>query len=376
MVTKYEPYLNIGPGEFIKEELEARNWRQEDLAEILGLSLKSVNQLMLNKQAITIETAKLLSRAFGQSPQYWISLETNYRLRLQNEGLKESEVETKANIYKYMPVKEMMRKGWIRTCNTVDELVNEIRQFWGLNKLDFSFMDTISLANFRKSEAFIQYNKYYALTWLQMAQKCATIYQANRYSETRLEKLVFDFHRYTAAENGVELFLEDLSKVGVKFLVLSHLQKTYIDGASFYDEANPVIVYTKRYDRIDNFWFTVAHEIAHILLHLKKENDFFIDNLDELITDVEKEADNFAAGMLQADEILAYFEPLKKYISKIRVMDCAQRLKVNPAIVVGVLQHYGMLSRRNLNRFKVSVSGFIAGKFWAERYTEKIRKVT
>ena len=69
MLRKYKPYLNIGPGEFIKEELEAGNWRQEDLAEILGLSLKSVNKLMMNKHAITIETAKLLSKAFGQLPQ-------------------------------------------------------------------------------------------------------------------------------------------------------------------------------------------------------------------------------------------------------------------------------------------------------------------
>ena len=72
MVVKYKPFLNIGPGEFIKEELEARNWRQEDLASILGVSLKSVNKLIQNKQSITIEMAKLLSRAFGQSPQYWI----------------------------------------------------------------------------------------------------------------------------------------------------------------------------------------------------------------------------------------------------------------------------------------------------------------
>lgn len=88
-VMKYKPFLNISPGEFIKEELEARNWRQEDLAEILGISLKSVNKLIMNKQSITIETARLLSKAFGQSPRYWMNLDTNYRLRLQTESSKE-----------------------------------------------------------------------------------------------------------------------------------------------------------------------------------------------------------------------------------------------------------------------------------------------
>jgi HTH-type transcriptional regulator/antitoxin HigA len=83
MIKNYKPYFNIGPGPFIKEELEARNWPQKDLAEVLGMSLKSINQLIKNKQAITVETAQLLSKAFGQSPQYWLTLDENYRLRLK-----------------------------------------------------------------------------------------------------------------------------------------------------------------------------------------------------------------------------------------------------------------------------------------------------
>ena len=76
------PYLNIGPGDFIKEELALRNWKQEDLADILGISNKTANEIITNKQTITIDMANLLSQAYGQSPQYWINLDTNYRLRL------------------------------------------------------------------------------------------------------------------------------------------------------------------------------------------------------------------------------------------------------------------------------------------------------
>lgn len=83
MIKNYKPYFNIGPGPFIKEELEARNWRQEDLAAVLGMSLKSVNKLIKNKQSITVKKAQLLSKAFGQSPQFWLTLDTNYRLRLK-----------------------------------------------------------------------------------------------------------------------------------------------------------------------------------------------------------------------------------------------------------------------------------------------------
>ncbi|MCK4252062.1 helix-turn-helix domain-containing protein [candidate division WOR-3 bacterium] len=84
MIKKYKPYFNIGPGPFIKEELEARNWRREDLAEIMGISSKLVNKLIKNKHVINIEVARLLSKTFGQSPQFWLKLDTNYRIRLKN----------------------------------------------------------------------------------------------------------------------------------------------------------------------------------------------------------------------------------------------------------------------------------------------------
>lgn len=371
MAKEYIPYMNIGPGEFIKEELENRNWKQEDLAEILGISLKSVNQLMMNKQAITIETAKLLSKAFGQSPQYWANLDTNYRLRLKDDTAREKTVETKAEIYKYMPVKEMIKKRWIKPREDINELVNEIKSFWNIGDLNFSFLDEISLPNLRKSEAFLQYNTYYALTWFRMAQRCAKRYRANTYTEVDLKELAPLIYRYSYKENGVTSFLRDLNRAGVKFFILSHLQKTYIDGATFYDEDNPVIVYTRRYDRIDNFWFTLAHEIAHILLHLKKKDDFFIDSLEELTTKTEKEADGFAANLLRASEILQYFEPFRKYISTARLMACSQALGIHPAIIVGVLQHYGMLDRKNLNRFKDTVSHHIPKSYIAEEYIEK-----
>lgn len=83
MIKKYKPYFNIGPGPFIKEELEARIWRQEDLAAVLGMSLKSVNKLIKNKQSITVKKVQLSSKVFGPSPQFWFALDANYRLRLK-----------------------------------------------------------------------------------------------------------------------------------------------------------------------------------------------------------------------------------------------------------------------------------------------------
>jgi len=373
MDKKYKPHMNIDPGAFIKEELEIRNWRQEDLREVLGISLKSVNQLIKNKQSITVKTAKLLSKAFGQSPQYWISLDTNYRLRLSKYDKQEKRVHVLAKIYKYMPIQEMIRKGWIGEYKNPEELHSLVCKFWQIKRLNFRFLDKVELPNLRKSEAFQEFNKFYAYAWFNMAKRCAKVYSADKYAKDEFRQLVSEYTNYTLQKTGPQKFISDLNCVGVKFLILHHLQKTYIDGAAFFDKGNPVVVYTLRYNRIDNFWFTVAHEIAHILLHLKLKDDFSIDNLELINTDREKEANHFALEMLRDKEIKKYFRSFGKYISERRVKSCANDVRVSPAIVVGVLQHNGMLSRSNLNKLKEVVSDKIPQKYWVEKQLKKVR---
>jgi HTH-type transcriptional regulator/antitoxin HigA len=370
MITGYKPFMLVGPGDTILAELEAHGWTQQDLAEIIGMSPKTVNQLINHKQPITFETAQRLSMAFGQSVHFWINQETIYRLHMEEQ--KDISVETRANIYKSMPIREMINKGWLKSFQKIEGLVQQVKKFWDIDTLDFSFLDDKArLPNFRKSEAFEQYNIYFALNWAQMAKKCARKYDVEQpYSKSDLQKLAEDLSEYTIREDGVRQFLNALNAAGVKFFVLSHLQKTYIDGASFFGGDIPVIVYTRRYDRIDNFWFTIAHEIAHVLLHLKEKDDLFIDSQDKDTSDikVEQEANELAANMVKAHDILEYFRRMKKYISKDRVTQCAQALNVSEALIVGVLQHHGQLSRKNLNRFKTKVSNQIPEQYFVEKY--------
>jgi HTH-type transcriptional regulator/antitoxin HigA len=69
-------------GEFIREELEARGWTQGDLAQIMDRPLRLVNELIAGKKQVTLETARGLSRAFGDNdPLYWINLDAAYRLQ-------------------------------------------------------------------------------------------------------------------------------------------------------------------------------------------------------------------------------------------------------------------------------------------------------
>jgi len=77
------PFINVGPGDSIREELKHYGWEQKDLADIMGMTEKHISQLVRNKVPVTYETACQLSKAFKQTPQFWLNLDANYRQRLQ-----------------------------------------------------------------------------------------------------------------------------------------------------------------------------------------------------------------------------------------------------------------------------------------------------
>jgi HTH-type transcriptional regulator / antitoxin HigA len=366
MADKINPFINIGPGQIIKRNLKAMNWSNTDLAEIIGMSEKSVSQLINNKQSVTVPTARLLAKAFETSPEFWLNLEQNYRLRSKDGGNTEEETEIKAEIRKYMPVLEMKKKGWISCERATKSQINAYQKFWKLTETSFSVYETEGLPFCaRQGKTDDQYTKYYSITWFQKARLEAAKIRLRTYSRDKLEDLIGHLPEFTLAPDGVKNFLKELSGCGIKFFLLEHLSKTYLDGASFMDGSNPVLVYTARYDRLDNFWWTVAHEIAHIILHLKTEKDSFIDNLDEgnAGSPKEKEADIYAAKLLRVDDILAAAEPYAKYMTEARLMEIAKSVGIDASVVLGILQHNRVLDYRSLPQFRRTVLDQIPGAY-------------
>ena len=141
---------------------------------------------------------------------------------------------------------------------------------------------------------------------------------------------------------------------------MSHLQKTYLDGAAFICNKNPFIVYTCRYDRIDNFWFVIAHEIAHILNHYNFLNEPFLDNLEEKAeTDREKQAD-FSAGIyLNQEKVIELGKMYGKYLNASRLNLISEQSKVSVPVALGMLQHYGLLDWRQFSKYKEHVKELI-----------------
>ncbi len=367
-ISELRAAKKFGPGYFIREQMEVRGWVQQELAEILGISLKHLNSILLDKQPLTTDLARLLSKVFGTSPQYWLNIDNDYRLWIE-QGMedKENAVAEKAAIYSHMPVRDMVRKGWIDKPADIDQLKKQVTEFWGIEEFDAASIKNVIECFLRKSDAYNQFNASYSATWLQMARKVASGLDVNVFDKKALESLYGDIYALTNISGGIGEFITELKNCGVKFFVLPHLEKTYLDGAAFYDGENPVVVFTGRHKRIDNFWFTVAHEIAHILLHLDEQTPYILDNLkEESDDDIENEANRTASEKLRHPEILEYLKGSLKYLPRTKIEECSRHLNVHPAIIIGALAYNKTISYKNIHLYNDNVLELIPVKYLHE----------
>jgi HTH-type transcriptional regulator / antitoxin HigA len=363
-ITELKPFYNPTPADFIQEQLDARGWTQEDLAHVLNYSLPTINKLLKNKTSITIDVASALADAFKQTPQYWLNLDNLYRLNLRKETQMDSEVALRAKIYETIQVNEMAKRKWIDKKN----LVASVTQFFRCKNIDEIFDRGIGELAYKKSEAFEhRFDSNAASCWFQMAKNTSETIKVPQFDSHKLVELAHKLHSYTV-ENDVKGFLNALNACGVRFFVLSHLPKTYIDGAAFYLGNVPTIVYTARYKRLDNFWFVIAHEIGHIIReHLNAKNWFIIDSDNSVSNQQELEANQEAARMLKHKEILDIFGKLD-YLPSTQIVEAAKHLSVHPCIIVGALSRIKETYYKRFQEFNEDIFSLIPDVYQIEKY--------
>ncbi|MEA1911167.1 MAG: ImmA/IrrE family metallo-endopeptidase, partial [Spirochaetota bacterium] len=284
---------------------------------------------------------------------------------LQAEDSGEKSTKTKAEIRKYMPVLEISKKGWFYSDNSALGYEKIYNKIWNTNSVDFSVYEKLEPSYCaRQAKENEEYTRLYSLTWYQIARTFSKKINIPEYNRKKLETISKRLTEYTIQKNGVSDVIKDLNNSGVKFLVMSHLSKTYLDGACFFEGKNPVIVYTARYDRLDNFWFTLSHEIAHVLLHLSKDKkNYYLDNLESNnVSPLEKEADSKAEEILKVNDVIEYSKPFKNYFTDKNLRDISEKLRIEPSLILGILQYYKMIDYRKLSRYKKKVKVLFPAK--------------
>src|SRR5215470_20307776 len=121
------------PGEFIRDELEARGWTQTEFAEIIGRPKRTVNELITGKRGITPETARELAAALGPSAQFWMNLDAAYQLSKVAPATER--IAWEAALRERFPVREMTKRGWIRASGSYEEVERQILAYFGLQSV-------------------------------------------------------------------------------------------------------------------------------------------------------------------------------------------------------------------------------------------------
>ena len=354
-----QPARVVSPGHILKRELEVREWTQRDLAEITGRPPQTIGEIVRGTKQITPETAIELAEALETSPDFWINLEKNYRLFLTQKDrgqTNENRIARKSRLYTLAPVAELIKRGWIRQTENINDLELELCRFLHIESPD----QTPQLAtNFRCStERGPETNA--RIAWLRRVETLVLQQQVASFDHARLREVLPNLTCLAKQVELVTLIPQFLRDLGVHIVFVPHLPNTFIDGAAFSIHDHPVIAMSLRYDRIDAFWFTLMHELAHIVL---KHQGVYLDELEDKglqSQEAEIEANNQARNWLIDPMALERFiNQTRPYFSRKKIERFAEENSIHPGIVLGRLQYEGLIEYKNLRTLLVKVKPFL-----------------
>ena len=347
-----EYFISPHPGEILKGEIEEHGLSQRELASAIGKSAPMVNGILNGSKDITVEIAILLEAALpgGMKAKDW--------LRLQNEH----------------DLDKKRSDEMIQSRKTAIEIWNYLRENSNLNalrrRLDFGndfvsnismVMDTLGISSltdlknkletskcyFKKSDK-VQTDSSNLFSWTVIVKHASNLQKLNApFVSDRIPELIKKLNEiFYNNKSVIEKTEKVLNEYGIKFIHSEkRLDKVPVDGYSFWIGENPTIVSTQRMNRIDNFAFTIMHELGHIKLHLTKDSEIEYMDVDGAIMNTnqqEEEANKYATCSLWSDESpeIIFSEIENPYASAKILNAIARRKRMNVGIVTGQYQFF------------------------------------
>ncbi len=333
------------PGVTIKEQLTARGMSQKEFAVRMEMSEKHISKLINGEVQLTPETAVRLEVVLGVPDSFWNNLESIYRSKLikaEYENAMDSDLET-ANLF---PYGEMAKLGWVPNTKKIKEKVLNLRKYFEVVSL--SLLDNNQLTKIAcRRLAITEKSDLALLAWTQRARILARQIDTSPISIKGLISIIPEIRKLTILEP--EKFCEKLknyfSDNGIALVFLPHLKGSFLQGATFIEGNKIVMGITTRGMDADKFWFSLFHELAHIVLgHIGQSGG--TSEADE------KAADNWSRDTLIPEEDFSQLF-LEKDFSKKTIISYAQNQGIAPGIVVGRLQREGVIKYTSLNNLKV-----------------------
>ena len=357
--TLFEPKSVSHPGETVLDYLEFHGWSQRDLARRAGITPKTISEICNGKAPITPVTALAFENVFGRPAGLWLNLQRCYD---EAEARQRQAVKSLAwaEWAKNFPLKEMRSLQFSLPTGASD--VDSLLKFFGVSSPES--WETVwrgSAVAYRQTRVFKTRQEAIA-AWVREAEIEARGLDVADFDEERLRSSLEALRRLTRerAETIMGPLQSICAKAGVAVVLVHGLPQTCISGcAKWLSDKRALVGLTLRYKTDDQLWFTFFHEIGHILLHRNKRS-FVVDNAADDLSDqvvdpemkqYEEEANRFAADTLIPPKALGDFLREGKLASE-AIYAFAEQIGIGPGIVVGRLQHDGVLARHQGNAFK------------------------
>lgn len=329
------------PGIHLKKMLETKGWIQRDLSFILGCSEKGLNLIFAGKRGISPDMSKALGHAFGVAEDYFADLQKAYDLSNAKEP--DPAISLRAKMRDKYPIREMIKRGWIKNPEDISDLEKELAAFFEVS--DPQEIPYLSHAA-KKSDYEEKDVSPLQLAWLFRVKKIAKVMVVSNYSHSNLVTALDRLHELLQSPDEARHVPRILSECGVRFVLVEALPKAKIDGVSFWLDSNsPVIGLSCRYDRLDNFWFVLRHEIEHVLNEDGKEMAMIDTDIEEHsgsqeIAESEQKA-NIAASefCIPASKLESFLRRKYPFYYEKDVVAFSKINSIHPALIVGQIQH-------------------------------------
>lgn len=334
------------PGQFISALMEQRSWTQVTLAVVLGLDKSGVARLVADKRPIDAELALTLEELFEVPAEQFLSIQDRYDLAMARVTRRpDAGRSLRAHLYGKLPISEMIKRGWINAQDIRDPVVStELMRFFGVNRIE----DIEVIPHSAKKTEVNTPATPTQLAWLYRVKQIASQMLVAKYDAAALPTVLAKLKALLGAVEEARKVPRILAEHGIRFLVVETLPAAKIDGVCFWlDNNSPVVAMSLRFDRVDNFWFVLRHELEHVrqrhglgtmMLDAELEGDRA--GTGDHIEVEERQANSAAAEFCVPQKMMDAFIARKAPLFAERdILAFAKMASVHPGLIAGQLRH-------------------------------------
>jgi HTH-type transcriptional regulator/antitoxin HigA len=348
----------IPPGEFLEEVLDDLGMTKDELARRMNRPASKLSAIFKGEKAITPETAIQLEKVVGIPAHIWTGLESEYRLTLvRNKQIKEqARLKAESKLVTKYRYAELVKLGVVSRYTKAIDKVSELHRFFGVTSLNAIPGLRRYQPAFRRSERKLKGRTPEAISaWLRIGEVQAHKCRCASFSDHSLENSLREIRSMTRQppDKFLPALFSKLCEAGVVLVLCPHVTGTGIQGATFWmGPQKAVVMMSLRYNWADIFWFSLFHEIGHVLMHGR--NTVVLEGIesdDPKLQTQEDEANEFTADFLIPPEAYRLFLADDQfYEDNIRLF--ADQIDIDPGIVVGRLQNDKLLKREWHNNLR------------------------